>query len=166
MSRPRKGIDGRTVFSFSANGELAKALHTYKAANPGGFSSFVCSCVEDKTATRNREIILLYLQAVNLQISAAYSEQTVIDKKIISLNEEKTRLEASLKEIEEKEEKFSEQRNELIKRAIRSKWLDNYWCFEGFATGPAGVELIGECGFDGAKEAFDWLKANIKMLEK
>lgn len=158
MGRPRKYQDGTSVFSFSVgDATLGQYLERYKDANPSGFSAMICECVQTRLGSADRELINIKLQACDLEIIAAR-------KDLIALEEQKANLEARLRALDMVKEQVLERRLQLLERAKRSGWLDQYRNFEGWATGPVGLEVLTACDYEDPKEAYDWMKAQAQLL--
>jgi len=161
MARPRQYQDGTSVFSFSVGDDrLSQYLERYKDANPRGFSAMICESVQVRLGSADRDLLNLKLRAIDLEIMAARKE-------LLHLEEEKAGLEARLRSVDAMKEELTDRRLQLLERAKRSGWLDRYRDFEGWATGPVGLEALAACGYEDPKAAYDWMVEHVApMLQR
>lgn len=159
MNTPRQTSRGAKVFAFSAPPELAAKIRQYKEANPRGFSQFVSSCIEARIGMVGREVLHARISAVDAEVLAA-------ERELLEMKEQKARLDAQLREMERDRDRTIERRLQLLERARSSGWMANPAAFEGWATGPAGIEMLTACGYESPREALQWMEANARLLEK
>lgn len=147
MGAPRKDPQGTEIFSFSAPSRLARQLRSYQAANRGGFSALVCTCLETKLGLRDRELLNARLQAADLQIIAA-------ERELLLLKEEKAKIEVELRELDLRKDRHIEARLALLEKyargVINEPWLSSR------------TDVLVDCDFGSPEEALSWCRRNAE----
>lgn len=151
MGAPRKDPQGTEIFSFSAPSRLARKLRSYQAANRGGFSTLVCTCLETKLGLRDRELLNARLQAADLQIIAA-------ERELLLLKEEKAKIEVQLRELDLQKDRHDEARFSLLEKyargAINESWL------------TSRTDVLVDCDFDSPDEALAWCRRQAEVVTR